>query len=177
MKWVFALCLLVVAGLGGVMTLLAGYRWTTSMQADVKVVPGEAEVMRLAQPRGTVPRTGGELVPVDPGVPAERAAFAAAYATRPNPVPRTPASAARGAELYKIYCTPCHGVSGKGDGLVTPRFIPPPDLSSAPIQGRTDGHLSFYIGYGGAIMPAYGEALSVTERWDIVNYIRTLAQK
>jgi len=177
MRWVFLLCLLVVAGLGGVMTLLVGYRWNTNMQADVKVVPGEGEVMRLVPPRGTVPRGQGELVPGDLADPAQRAAFAAAYAARPNPVARTAESVARGAELYKIYCTPCHGVGGKGDGPVTPRFIPPPDLTGPQIQGRTDGHLSFYVGYGGAIMPAYGEALSVAERWDVVNYLRSIAQK
>ena len=166
MKWVFLLCLLVVAGVGGGTGLLAGYRWLTSMRADVKLVPGEADLARITPPTGTVPWQGGELV-------VERAA----YANRKNPVPRTRESVARGEVLYRIYCTPCHGPGGKGDGLVTPRFIPPPDLTGPQIQGRTDGHLSYYIGYGGAIMPAYGEAVSVTERWDLVNYIRTLAQK
>ncbi len=172
MKWVFLLCLLVLGGVGGVMALVVGYRWVTSMQADVKVVPGE---MVLVQPAGTVPRSGGELAP--PPEPDKRAAALQAYAGRPNPVPRTRESVARGEGLYRIYCTPCHGVGGKGDGPVTPRFIPPPDLTGPQIQGRTDGHMSFYIGYGGAIMPAYAEALSVSERWDLVNYLRTLAQK
>ena len=162
MKWVFLFCLLVVAGLGGVMGLLAGYRWLTSMQTDVKMVPGQ---MTLAQPAGTVPRTGAELV-----VARE------AYAARKNPVAPTPESVAEGKKLFGIHCTPCHGVSGKGDGPVTARFIPPPDLTSPQSQARTDGHISYYIGYGGAIMPAYGEALSVTERWHVVNYIRTLAR-
>jgi mono/diheme cytochrome c family protein len=163
MKWIFLLCLLAVGGVAGAMGLLVGYRWVTSMQTDVKVVPGE---MVIVQPAGTVPRNGGELV-----VARE------AYANRPNPVPRTPDSVKRGEALYRVYCSPCHGVSGKGDGPVTPRFIPPPDLAGPQIQGRTDGHMSYYIGYGGAVMPAYGEALSVGERWDVVNYIRTLAQK
>ena len=61
--------------------------------------------------------------------------------------------------------------------LVTPRFIPPPDLTSPVVQAKPDGHFSYYIGYGGAIMPPYGEALSVVDRWDIVNYLRTLAKK
>jgi mono/diheme cytochrome c family protein len=165
-KWVFLLCLLLVAGAGGVMGLLVGYRWLTSMQADVKIVPGEADLARFAAPAGTVPRSGGELL-VD----------RAAYATRKNPVPADRGSVARGEVLFRIYCTPCHGPGGKGDGPVTPRFIPPPDLTSAVIQGRTDGHIAYYIGYGGAIMPAYGEAISVGERWDLVNYLRTLAQK
>ena len=163
MRWIFLLCLLMVGGVAGTMGLLVGYRWVTSMQTDVKVVPGE---MVIVQPAGTVPRNAGELV-----VARE------AYANRPNPVPRTPDSVTRGAALFRIYCSPCHGVSGKGDGPVTPRFIPPPDLTSPQIQGRTDGHIAYYIGYGGAIMPAYGEAVSVSERWDIVNYVRTLAQK
>lgn len=163
MKWVFLLCLLVVAGVAGAMGLLVAYRWSTSMQADVKIVPGQ---LPLGQPPGTVPRGGSELV-----VARE------AYAARRNPVAATPESLARGQKLFGVYCSPCHGAMGKGDGPVTPRFIPPPDLASAPVQGKPDGHMAYYIGYGGALMPAYGEALSVTERWDIVNYLRTLAQK
>ena len=163
MKWVFLLSLLVVAGVAGVMGALVGYRWMTSMQADVKMVPGQ---MTLAQPKGTVPRSGGELV-----VARE------AYASRKNPMARSPESAARGGKLYAVHCTPCHGAGGKGDGPVTPRFIPPPDLTGSQVQGKPDGHISYYIGYGGALMPAYGEALSVEDRWDVVNYLRTLAQK
>lgn len=163
MRWLFVFSLLVLLTVGGVMGLLVGYRWMTSMQADVKVVPGE---MVLVPPAGAVPREGGELV-----VSRE------AYGARKNPLPRTPESAKRGEKLYAIYCTPCHGATGKGDGPVTPRFIPPPDLASPQVQARSDGHMSYYIGYGGAIMPAYGEALSVTERWDLVNYLRTLARK
>lgn len=163
MKWVFVLCLLVVVGVAGAMGALVAYRWATSMQDDVKVVPGQ---VLMGQPAGTVPRSGGELV-----VARE------AYATRKNPVAPTAQSLARGKKLYDVYCTPCHGATGKGDGPVTPRFIPPPDLGSAPVQGKPDGHMAYYIGYGGALMPAYGEAMSVAERWDVVNFIRTLAQK
>lgn len=166
MKWVFLLCLLVVAATGGLMGGLAAYRWLTSMQADVKLVPGEADLVRFTAPTGTVPRGDGELL-----VARE------IYSTRKSPVPRTAPSVARGESLYRIYCTPCHGLAGKGDGPVTPRFIPPPDLTSPPVQGRTDGHIAYYIGYGGAIMPAYGEAISVSERWDLVNYVRALAKK
>lgn len=166
MKWVFLLCLLVVFGTGGAMGAIVGYRWLTSMQADVKVVPGEADLVRFTAPSGTVPRTDGELL-----IARE------IYGTRKSPVPSSPQSVARGQSLYRIYCTPCHGAGGKGDGPVTPRFIPPPDLTSPQIQGRTDGHIAYYIGYGGAIMPAYGEAISVSERWDLVNYVRALVKR
>ena len=59
MKWVFMLCLLVVGAVAGVMGGLVAYRWTTSMQNDVKFVPGQ---VTMAQPAGTVPRDGGELM-------------------------------------------------------------------------------------------------------------------
>ncbi len=162
MKWVFLLCLLLVGAVAGAMGGLVAYRWLTSMQNDVKLVPGQ---VTMAQPPGTVPRDG-ELV-----VARE------VYATRKNPVPPDAQSLARGKKLYEIHCTPCHGAAGKGDGLVTPRFIPPPDLTSQPVQAKSDGHFSYYIGFGGAVMPAYGEALSVTDRWDIVNHLRALARK
>jgi mono/diheme cytochrome c family protein len=161
---VFLLCLLVLTAVGGVLGAVVVYRWTTSMQADVKVVPGQ---LMLSQPPGTVPR----------GTETELVVAREVYATRKNPVPPTPESLARGRALYGTYCTPCHGLTGKGEGPVTPRFIPPPDLTGSVTQAKPDGHFSYYIGYGGAIMPAYGEALSVSERWDIVNYLRTLAQK
>lgn len=163
MKWVFLLCLLVVGAAAGAMGAVVVYRWNTSMQNDVKLVPGQ---IAMAPPPGTVPREGAELV-----VARE------AYLTRKNPVAPSAQSLARGEKLYGVYCTPCHGATGKGEGLVSPRFIPAPDLTSAPIQAKPDGHFSYYIGYGGAIMPAYGEALSVTDRWDIVNHVRALAKR
>jgi S-disulfanyl-L-cysteine oxidoreductase SoxD len=163
MKWVFLLSLLVVGGVAAAMGGLVAYRWNTSMQNDVKLVPGQ---ITMAQPAGTVPREGAELV-----VARET------YAARKNPVAPDAPSLARGQKLYDIYCTPCHGAGGKGDGLVSPRFIPAPDLTSPAVQAKPDGHFSYYIGYGGAIMPAYGEALSVTDRWDIVNHLRALAKK
>lgn len=163
MKWVFLLCLLVVGGVAGLMGGLVVYRWTTSMQNDVKLVPGQ---VTMAQPPGTVPREGGELM-----IARE------VYSQRKNPIAADAQSLARGKKLFDIHCTPCHGPAGKGDGPVTPRFIPPPDLTSQPVQAKSDGHFSYYIGYGGAIMPAYGEALSVNDRWDIVNHLRALAKK
>ena len=86
--------------------------------------------------------------------------------------------ATAGERLFVVYCTPCHGASGKGDGLVATKFVPPADLTSADLQkARTDGYWQSYLSVGGAIMPSYAEALSPVERWHVVNYLRTLAQK
>ena len=118
---------------------------------------------------GSVPR-GGEL-----RLPKEEREAAA---LRRNPIPATPASVQKGGELFVIYCTPCHGPQGKGNGPVSTKFVPPADLTNADLQkGRTDGYWQSYLSVGGAVMPSYGEALSAEERWHVVNFLRTLAQR
>ena len=93
-------------------------------------------------------------------------------------VPATPESIKKGADLFAVYCTPCHGASGKGNGLVAAKFVTPADLTSPELQkARTDGYWQSYLSVGGAVMPSYGESLSAEERWQVVNYLRTLAAK
>ncbi len=167
MKYLFGLVLLIILAAGGLMGGVLALRWTQNMTETVKVVPGERV---FAMPAGTLPRTGGELTP-------PREARDAAT-KRQNPIKAAPASIAHGQALFAIYCAPCHGPGGKGDGPVSPKFIPPPDITHPSIQkARTDGYLQHVIGTGGAVMPAYGEALSPEERWDVVNYLRSIAQK
>ena len=166
MKYVFLATLLVVGGAASVLGANVVYRWTHNMAQSPRIMPGERA---FAMAPGSVAR-GGELT-----YPKEEREAAAA---RRNPVPLTPASVGRGGELFGVYCTPCHGATGKGDGLVSAKFVPPPDLSNADLQkGRTDGYWHSYLSVGGAVMPAYGEALSPEERWHVVNYLRMLAQK
>jgi mono/diheme cytochrome c family protein len=167
MKYAFVAALLLVGAFGGVLALNVGLRWSNDMFYTQRVTPGE---MAFSMPPGSVERSGGELY-----YPKEAREAAA---TRKNPVSATPESLRRGAELFAIHCTPCHGSDGKGDGLVAAKFVPPPDLTSRDLhQARTDGYWQSYLSVGGAVMPAYGEALSPGERWDVVNYLRTLAQK
>ncbi len=166
-KYVFALVLLVVASAGGILGITVVRRWLDNMTQTAKVLPGERS---FAMPVGSVPRLGGELY-----YPKEEREAAAA---RKNPIAATPESVKRGGELFAIYCTPCHGVSAKGDGLVAARFVAPPDLTNPDLQkGRTDGYWESYLSVGGAVMPSYGEALTPEERWHVVNYVRSLAQK
>jgi len=173
-RWVSALPKLlfglVILILGGAVTLMGGVivmRWRDNMTQTLKIVPGEQV---FAMPTGVVPRSGGELV-----LPREEREAAA---KRPNPVPASSQSVATGQRLFAIYCTPCHGPEGKGDGPVATKFIPPPDLTNAALQkARTDGYIQHVIGTGGAVMPAYGEALTPAERWHVVNFVRSLAKQ
>ena len=95
-----------------------------------------------------------------------------------NPVAADDKSIAHGGKLYQIYCVPCHGSTGKGDGLVgTKLLLKPYDLSAEQAIARTDGFLWGYMTFGGAIMPNYANDLSPTERWQVVNYMRKVLQQ
>lgn len=95
-----------------------------------------------------------------------------------NPIPATPDSIQKGKQLFTIYCTPCHGVSGTGDGLVGEKLVLRPfDLTSPSVQAIPDGLIFGYITFGGAVMPIYGNDLSPSERWHVVNYVRNVLGK
>jgi mono/diheme cytochrome c family protein len=165
-RYAFALVLLIVAGTGGLLGAAVVVRWRDNMTESPRLVPGERV---FTMPAGVVPR-GGELT-----IPKESREAAAKLA---NPVPPTPESIAAGRKDFLTFCVPCHGAGGKGDGPVAAKFIPAPDLTNTGLQKvRTDGYWYSQISVGGAVMPAYSEALSPRERWDIVNYVRTLAAK
>ena len=97
-----------------------------------------------------------------------------------NPIPVAPASIADGQALYQGHCVLCHGASGKGDGPGGLALNPPPaDLTYHTIPGvHTDGQLYYWISHGlpRTAMPAFENLLSETQRWDLVNFIRTLAK-
>jgi mono/diheme cytochrome c family protein len=167
-KYVFMLVLLVVAAAGGLMGGVVVWRFVHNMAQTPRIQPGERV---FAMPAGVVPR-GGDLV-----LPKEQRDVAAKIA---NPIKGSAQSVAIGKEHYATFCVPCHGPEGKGGvtGLVATRFVPPPDLTNAELQkARTDGYWHSYIVAGGAVMPAYGEALSSQEAWHVVNYLRTLAAR
>jgi mono/diheme cytochrome c family protein len=72
-------------------------------------------------------------------------------------------------------CVTCHGASGKGDGPAAAALPPPKpaDWTSAKIQAESDGELFWKISNGRGAMPPW-KHLPEKDRWEIVNYIRTL---
>ena len=168
MKYVFIVVLLIIGAAGALMGGVVAFRWVNNMTQTARVQPGERV---FAMPSGVVPRGGSLIIPKEQRELATR---------MPNPVKATESSLAIGRQHYQTFCTPCHGPEAKGGttGPVATKFIPTPDLTNAELQKqRTDGYWHSYIVAGGAVMPAYGEALSAQEAWHIVNYLRTLAQK
>jgi mono/diheme cytochrome c family protein len=93
-----------------------------------------------------------------------------------NPVAATPESVASGRRTYRRMCALCHGAEGKGDGGGAGAGGVPADLTAGRWRyGGSDGELFSVIHDGtSADMQGYGEQLSETDIWNLVNYIRTL---
>jgi mono/diheme cytochrome c family protein len=96
--------------------------------------------------------------------------------SRVNPVKRTVDSIAAGAGLYQASCAACHGVDAHGGGpLSGTTQIRPPSLVSGHLNQHTDGDIFFWISNGlPGGMPAWASKLSETDRWNLVNYLRSL---
>lgn len=93
-----------------------------------------------------------------------------------NPTKADAASIARGQELFAINCQMCHGSTADGNGPVAPFLAnKPANLTSPVVQSKSDGSIFLTITNGvTGKMPALNENFTVPERWDLVNYIRTL---
>lgn len=118
------------------------------------------------------------LPPPERSIPVEGAIAIPGLGAPENPVPADEASITRGAELYAIHCQMCHGPAGKGNGPIAPFLInfKPADLTAAVAQSKSDGSIFLTISNGlEGRMPALNENLTVSERWDVVNFLRTLA--
>jgi mono/diheme cytochrome c family protein len=82
---------------------------------------------------------------------------------------------ARGQERYGIYCTPCHGLTGAGDGMAVKRgFQPPPTYHQDQFRHMPDGQVYAIVENGLRNMPAYAAQTTVQDRWAIVAYVRAL---
>ncbi len=99
-------------------------------------------------------------------------------ARKPNPVPPNADSIIAGKAIYFANCLACHGVTGKGDGPAAAACNPrPKDLSDPKITSQTDGELFWKITEGRKPMPSYDKLLSETQRWQVIDYLRTLQPK
>jgi mono/diheme cytochrome c family protein len=94
-----------------------------------------------------------------------------------NPVKGNADATAAGKKLYDANCSICHGMKGQGDGVAAAGLAKPPaNHTSAAVQKLSDGALFWMITEGNAPMPSYKTTYSETQRWQLVNYIRTLAK-
>ena len=140
--------------------------WSRDMADQISIKPQEGPEAVRPFPERSVPMQGTKTTPY---IHDHDAAM-----KLPNPNPATPESIAHGREMFQIYCVPCHGVSGTGDGLVGAKLLVRPfDLTADRVQKEVpEGYIFAHITFGGALMPSYGNDMYPHERWDVVNYVR-----
>jgi hypothetical protein len=81
----------------------------------------------------------------------------------------------RGRERYDIFCSPCHGLVGDGQGIVTEYGMREPTSFHDPeLRAEPEGYYFSLITGGTRVMPSYGERIPPEDRWAIVAYIRAL---
>jgi mono/diheme cytochrome c family protein len=157
--------LVVVAVLGGILMLFTydviKLDWISFMEIQPSYKPME------------------NPLPVPPdSIPIEGAAYVPGMGSPVNPVEVDDVSIERGAELFRLNCVICHGEKGMGDGVIGTFFAnKPANLTTVTVQALSDGSIFLVISNGvEGRMPALNENLNVRERWDLVNFIRTLAK-
>ena len=157
--WVFT-----VLGVGFAVTLLFTYdiikiEWISFME----IQPAHRQMEDpLPVPERSIPIDGPVAIPGM--LPPE------------NPIEADDASITRGAELYDIHCKMCHGQTFDGNGPIAPFLANKPANLTAPlVQSKSDGSIFLTITNGvEGKMPPMNENLLVPDRWDLVNFIRTL---
>jgi mono/diheme cytochrome c family protein len=123
----------------------------------------------MAPPAGTVPRG---YQPLHFAAGPKEAARAAAVLV--NAVPDGPAARQRGEVAFRRWCSPCHGPTGQGDGLVARRFPRPPPLTAEHARGLRDGQIFHVMTFGQGVMPGYAQQIAQEDRWMILRFLRTL---
>ncbi len=142
------------------LSYVSGWPWNKDMIQQPTIRPYQRI---LLPPPDSVPIGGEEALPRD--------VIAARFH---NPQPANTDSVAYGKKMFLIYCAPCHGVNAQGHGLVAQGDFQPPDLTSERIRKLNDATLYGTITDGWMTMPSYRETLAPKERWDVVNYVRTV---
>jgi len=91
------------------------------------------------------------------------------------PFPVDAAVMARGRERFEIFCTPCHGRTGTGDGMIVQRgYRRPPTYHDDRLRNAPIGHFVDVMANGFGAMPDYSDQVNARDRWAIAAYIRAL---
>lgn len=146
--------------------------WEVVRTDSINTRSASDSVASRGNPQMSVPVTGMAV----PG-------FAVGYGALPgvvdsmsglrNPIAADERSLDNGRKYYQINCAVCHGAAGDGNGAVTKFGMPPIPLTNASAQGRSDGYIWGMIRNGRGLMPPYNR-IDEHDRWDVVNYVRTL---
>ena len=91
------------------------------------------------------------------------------------PMPVTADVMRRGQERFNVFCSPCHGRTGEGNGMVVQRgFRQPPSYHQDRLRNAPVGYFFDVMTRGFGAMPDYATQIPVSDRWAIAAYIRAL---
>jgi mono/diheme cytochrome c family protein len=180
------------------LALIARARETTSELPRIHVLPDDMDSQYKFKPQtanwffsdgramrqppeSTVPR---EDMTNDSTFYTGKAAGAAGGWSRdfPPELPIDETTMAWGQRRYNVYCTPCHGYAGAGDGMVAKHaealaegtWIAPSSLHEERVRQQPVGEIFNSLTYGIRSMPAYGHLITEKDRWAIILYVRAL---
>ena len=81
----------------------------------------------------------------------------------------------RGEDRYKVFCTPCHGLQGDGNGMAAVRGMKhPPSYHIERLRQAPNGYFYDVITNGFGVMYSYSERIAPRDRWAIIAYLRAL---
>ena len=160
--------------------VLGACSWFTDFKQQPKIDPWESPADSIpprGNPQGSVSIYGSAA----PGFQYDRLGSPQTLTTMaaiPNPVAPDSASVNRGRVQFQINCAVCHGPAGMGNGPVVKYGMFPPAIGAAanPAASYTDGYIFAIIRNGRGLMPSYNR-IEEPDRWDIVNYVRSLQGK
>ncbi|MEJ5237391.1 c-type cytochrome [Limisphaera sp. VF-2] len=187
---IYALVVVVIVG-------IAGTRGSLSRKPPIEVFPDMDRQLKLrpqqpnaffpngisSQPPvpGTVRRASPILTAAGPVLPFEDAPVntgrlpGSTNFVELNPLPVTGALLRRGQERFNIYCAPCHGPQGDGNGITRKLGMTVvANLHDQRIVEMPDGEIFHTISYGKNLMQGYAAQIPVEDRWAIVAYVRVL---
>jgi mono/diheme cytochrome c family protein len=149
--------------------------WFTDFKRTPMVTTWESDSLLKVRgaPQGSVPTTGMAVAALQVSYLALPATLDSIAALVSNPTPVTEASLANGRLYYEINCAVCHGSTGAGDGSATRYGMIPMPIITDVTKTRSDGYLFAMIRNGRGVMPSYNR-IEESDRWDVVNYLRSL---
>jgi hypothetical protein len=177
---------------------IAGQQGRLSRQPPIEVFPDMDRQLKLRPqqpnnfftnglssqlpPPGTIARSqplqtvSGEVYPFEDAPVNTGRVTGTTNFVETNPLSVTGPLLQRGHERFNIYCTPCHGALGNGNGINKKLGVMPAvaNLQDKRIVEMADGEIFNTITFGKGLMGAHGPLVPVADRWAIIAYLRAL---
>ena len=190
--------ILIGAALGAAVVGIAGFRGGMSRKPPIEIFPDMNRQLKLRPqepnafftngvssqlpPPGTIARSEPVQTAAGPVYSFEDSPVNTGRVTGTtnfvelNPLPVTGELLQRGRERFDIYCAPCHGRLGDGNGITKKLGLMPAvaNLHDQRIVVMTDGEIFNTITHGKSTMAAYGPLMPAQDRWAVIAYLRAL---